>query len=79
MSDTQRLDAALAALTSASLLEPTKKLTRMLGGCGASLSETHLSSIGKPRGLSSHCSRETSGAQVTNKGDSRYATPTVPS
>jgi hypothetical protein len=61
------------------LLEPTKKLARMLGGSGASRIETHLSSLPKPHGdLSSHCSRETSGAQVTTKGDSRYATPVVP-
>ncbi len=60
------------------LLEPTKKLARMLAGLGASLIETPLSSIGKPQGLSSHCSRETREAQVTTKGDSCYATPVLP-
>ena len=62
-----------------SLREPTKKLARMLGGSGASLIETPFSSIGKPQGLSSHCSREISGAQVTREqGDSRDATPSLP-
>jgi hypothetical protein len=60
------------------LLEPTKKLARMLAGLGASLIETPLSSIGMPPGLFPHCSREISGAQVTTKGDSRYATPALP-
>ena len=62
-----------------SLLEPTKKLARMLGGSGASLIETHLSSKGMPPGLSSHCSREIFWAQVSTKGDSHYATPSLPS
>ncbi len=61
-----------------SLLEPTKKLARMLGRSGRASIETPLSSIGMPPGLSSHCSREISGAQVTTKGDSRYATPALP-
>jgi hypothetical protein len=62
-----------------SLLEPTKKLARMLAGSRASLIETQPSSIGMPHGgLSSHCSREISKAQVTTKGDSRYATPSLP-
>ena len=61
-----------------SLLEPTKKLARMLGGSGASLIETPFSSKDMPPGLSSHCSRESSGAQVTTKGDSRYATASLP-
>jgi len=91
MSDSQRLDAAaLTALREAlsgntklsrrlALLEPTKKLARMLAGSGLASIETHLSSIGMPNGgLSFHCSRETSGAQVTTKGDSRHATPSLP-
>jgi hypothetical protein len=61
------------------LLEPTKKLARMLAGVGASLIEAHFSSLGKPHGgFSAHCSREISGAQVTRKGDSRDATPSLP-
>jgi hypothetical protein len=60
------------------LLEPTKKLARMLAGSGLASLETRLSSIGMPPGLFSHCSRETAGAQVTTKGDSRYATPALP-
>ena len=60
-----------------SRLAPTKKLARLLAGSGASLSETSFSSIGMPRGLSVHCSREISGAQVTRKGDSRDATATL--
>jgi hypothetical protein len=60
------------------LLEPTKKLARMLGGSGASLIETPSSSIGKPHGdLSTHCSREISAAQVTTKGDAHDATPSL--
>jgi hypothetical protein len=60
------------------LLEPTKKLARLLGGSGASLIETHLSSKRMPPGLASHCSRETRLAQVTTTGDSRHATPSLP-
>lgn len=61
------------------LLEPTKKLARMLGGEGASLIETPFSSIGMPNeGLYPHCSRETRLAQVTTKGDSRHATSSLP-
>lgn len=60
------------------LLEPTKQLARMLGGEGASLIETPFSSIRKPPGLSSHCSRETFGAQVTTKGDFQHATAALP-
>ena len=60
------------------LLEPTKKLAYMLGRSEASLIETPFSSKGVPPGLSSHCSREISGAQVTDKGDPRYATPSLP-
>jgi hypothetical protein len=60
------------------LLEPTKKLARMLAGSGLASLETRLSSIGMPPGLFPHCSREISGAQVTTKGDSRYATPALP-
>ena len=57
-----------------SLLAPTKKLARLLAGTGASLSETHLSSIGMPTGgLSSHCSREISGTQAHKQGDSHHA------
>ena len=57
------------------LRESTKMLARMLGGSGLASSETRLSSTLMPSGdLSAHCSRETSGAQVTNKGDSRHAT-----
>ena len=57
------------------LRESTKKLACMLGGSGLASSETRLSSTLMPSGdLSAHCSRETSGAQVTNKGDSRHAT-----
>jgi hypothetical protein len=70
---------ALSSDTRLALLKPTKKLARMLVGSGASLIETPLSSIGKPQGLSSHCSREISGAQVTREqGDSRHATPSLP-
>jgi hypothetical protein len=61
-----------------SLLEPTKQLARMLGGEGASLLETPFSSKGLPQGLSSHCSREISEAQVHKQGDSRYATAALP-
>jgi hypothetical protein len=91
MFDIERLDAAaLSVLRDAltgdtrlarrlSLLEPTKKLARMLAGVGASLHETHSFSIGMPNGdLSSHCSREISAAQVIYKGDSRYATSSLP-
>ena len=46
-----------------SLLEPTKKLARMLGGSGASLIETPLSRIGKPQGLSVSSSRPTRARQ----------------
>ena len=60
------------------LLSPTRKLARVLAGSGASLSETHLRSIGMPSGLASHCSRETRLAQVST-GDSRHATPSLPS
>lgn len=60
------------------LLEPTKKLARMLGGSGASLIETPFSSIGKPPGLFPHCSRETRLAQAQEQGDSRYATASLP-
>jgi hypothetical protein len=61
------------------LYEPTKKLARMLAGVGASLIEIPLSRIGMPSGdFFSHCSRESSGAQVDTQGDSRYATPSLP-
>jgi hypothetical protein len=61
------------------LLEPTKKLARMLGSSEASLLETQPSSIGMPHGdLSSHCSRETRLAQAHEQGDSRDATPSLP-
>lgn len=60
------------------LLDPTKKLAYMLGRSEASLIETPFSSIGKPQGLSPHCSREISEVQVTTKGDSRDATPSLP-
>ncbi len=57
------------------LRESTKKLARMLGRSGLASIETRLSSTLMPPGdLSSHCSREISGAQVTHTGDSRYAT-----
>ena len=72
LTDDTRLSRRLA------LLEPTKKLARMLGGSGASLIETALSSLGKPSGLSSHCSRETRLAQAQEQGDPRYATPALP-
>jgi hypothetical protein len=61
-----------------SLLEPTKKLAHLLGRSGRASIETSLSSIGMPPGLSAHCSREISEAQVTTKGDSRYATHALP-
>jgi len=54
------------------LIEPTRKLAQLLAGSGASSLETTLSSIRKPPGLYSHCSREISGAQATHKGDSRH-------
>jgi hypothetical protein len=62
------------------LLEPTKTLARLFADEGASMSETHLSSIGMPNGgLSSHCSRESSEVQVTREqGDSRNATSSLP-
>ena len=60
------------------LLEPTRKLARMLAGSGASSRETSLGSKGMPPGLSPHCSREISGAQVDVQGDCRYATPSLP-
>ncbi len=64
--------------TRLALLESTKKLARMLAGSGLASIETRLSSIGMPHGgLSSDCSRETREAQVTTKGDSRYATPAL--
>ncbi len=68
MSESLPLDAA--ALTT--LLVPTRKLARLLAGSGASLNETHLSSLGMPPGLSPHCSREISGAQADTEGDSRH-------
>jgi hypothetical protein len=53
------------------LLEPTKKLARMLGGSGASSIETPLRSLGMPSGdLFAHCSRESRLAQVDTQGDS---------
>jgi hypothetical protein len=62
------------------LLEPTKKLARMLAGSGLASLETRLSSIGKPHGgFSSHCSRETAAAQAHAQGGSRDATPSLPS
>ena len=61
-----------------SRLVPTKKLARMLAGSGRASIETPLSSIGMPPDLSFDCSREISGAQVTPKGDSCYATPALP-
>ena len=59
-------------------LEPTRKLARLLASTGASSPETHLSSLGLPPGLSLHCSREVSGAQVDAQGDFPYATPSLP-
>ena len=57
-------------------LEPRKKLARMLAASGLAPIETRLCSIGMPHGdLSAHCSRESSGAQVTYKGDSYDARP----
>ena len=57
-------------------LEPRKKLAHMLGGSGLASIETRLRSIGMPHGdLPAHCSREISGAQVFEQGDSHYATP----
>ena len=61
------------------LLEPPTKLARMLADGGASLYETRLRSIGMPHGgLCSHCSRETSGAQLDEPGGTLYATPSLP-
>ncbi len=86
MPDIERLDAAaLSTLRDVlngdspharwlALPELTKKLACMLGGWEASLIETHSHSSCMPQGLSAHCSREISGAQVTHKGDSRNAT-----
>ncbi len=51
------------------LLEPTRKLARLLAGSGASSLETYLSSLGMPPGFYPHCNREISGAQATHKGD----------
>ena len=60
------------------LLEPTKKLARLLGGVRASLIETPSSSLGMPHGdLLTYCSREISAAQVTTKGDAPDATPSL--
>jgi hypothetical protein len=57
------------------LLEPTTKLARMLGGCGASCIETRSCSSDVPHGGSSaHCSRQTSGAQADEPGGFLYAT-----
>ncbi len=62
-----------------SLLDPTKKLAHLLGRSGRASIETHSFSIGMPNGdLFPHCSREISGAQVTTKGDSRFATLSLP-
>jgi hypothetical protein len=61
-----------------SLLEPTKRLARMLAGSGASLIETPFSSKGMPPGLCPHCSRETRLAQAQEQGDPRYATASLP-
>ena len=87
MPDIQRLDAAaLSTLRDVlngdsplarrlTLLEPTKKLACMLGGSGLASIETRLSSTLMPQGdLSAHCSRESSGAQVTHTGDFLHAT-----
>lgn len=62
------------------LIEPTKKLARMLGGDGASVLETRLCSSCVPHGgFSAHCTRELSGAQGTDEpGDSHHATPLIP-
>ena len=62
-----------------SLLAPTKKLARLLAGSGASSLETRSRSLGKPTGgLSAHCSRQISGAQVIEQGDSCDATAALP-
>ncbi len=74
--ETLRSDTRLARHLA--LIEPTRKLARWLAGTGASSLETHLSSIGMPPGLSPHCTREISGAQVTGKGDCRDATRSLP-
>lgn len=60
------------------LRSPTQTLARLFADEGASVNETHLSSKGMPPGLSSHCNREISGAQVMHTGDSRYATSSLP-
>ena len=60
------------------LIEPTRKLARWLAGSGASSLETPFGSLGMPPGLSPHCSREISGAQVTGTGGSCYATRSLP-
>ena len=87
MPDIQRLDAAALSTLRDVLngdsplarwlarLEPTKKLACMLGGWRLASIETRSCSSHMPqRGLSAHCSREISWAQVTNKEDSRNAT-----
>ena len=59
--------------------ESTNKLARLLADRGASLRETLSYRIGMPSGdLFPYCSRETSGAQVESKGDSRNATSSLP-
>ena len=64
--------------TTLALIEPIPTLARLFADEGASVNETHLSSLGLPPGLSLHCNREISGAQVTSKGDFSYATSSLP-
>ena len=60
------------------LLEPTIKLALRLARIRASLHETRLRSFSQPyRGLCSHGSRQTSGAQVDEPGGPLYATPSL--
>ena len=57
------------------LLESTIKLVRVFAGWRASLHETRLRSFSQPyRGLCSHCSKQTAGAQVDEPGGTFYAT-----
>jgi hypothetical protein len=76
---TQPHDTGMLISVMRRMLEPTTKLARMLGGCGASLYETRLSSCDLPHGgLLCHCSRQTSRAQETHEpGGSLYATSPV--
>ena len=73
----ERGETTVVAALREALSGPTR-LARLFGDEGASVPETNLSSIGKPPGLTSHCSRQISGAQVDAQGDACYATAPLP-